>query len=140
VWIEEQRESAGKVQTDPFDLFAWDLSAADGGCWERRGEAVYNSLGKLRVRTDKDPVWLDIIGTTFKRKVGDRWVDSVHIRPGIVKRDGKKLVWVWATGWMVADPKDVADWPHRPKSFDMKKDDWWEKKVLYPGSRRYATD
>jgi len=64
VWIEERRESGGKAVTDPADLLGWDLAAADGGCWLRRGESVYSSLGKLRVRTDKDPVWFDIIGST----------------------------------------------------------------------------
>jgi hypothetical protein len=140
VWIEERRESGGKVETDPFHLLGWDLAAADGGCWERRGESVYSGLGRVRVRADKDPVWLDFIGTTFKQKVGDGWVERVHIRPGIVKRDGKKLVWVWASGWMVADPKDVPDWSKRPTSFDVKKDDPWEKMTLYRSSGRYTTD
>jgi len=140
VWIEERRESGGKAETDPFHLLGWDLAAADAGCWERRGESVYSSLGKLRVRTDKDPVWLDFIGKTYKQKVGDGWVEKVAIRPGIVKRDGKKLVWVWANGWMVGDLKDVPDWSKRPTSFDVKKDDPWEKMVLYPGGGRYARD
>jgi hypothetical protein len=142
VWIEERRETGKKVLVDPFDLFGWDLAAKDGGCWERRGESVYTSLGRVRLRIDKDPVWLDFIGSTFKVKVGNRWVEKVHIRPGIAMRDGKKLVWIWSTGWCVADPKEIADWTYRPKSFDLKKDDYesWEKKLLYRGSGRYRTD
>ena len=140
VWIEERREAGGKAETDPFHLLGWDLAAADGGCWERRGESVYTSFGKLRVRTDKDPFWLDIIGETYKEKVGDGWVEKVSIRPGIVKLDGKKLVWVWADRWYAGTPKEIADWSRRPASFDVKKDDQWEKMTLYRGSGRYAQD
>jgi hypothetical protein len=140
VWIEERRESGGKVYDQPFDLFAYELAADEGGCWLRRGEAVYASIGKVRVRVDKDPVWLDFIGAKIKAKVGDKWVERVYIRPGIVKRDGNKLVWVCARDDYLADPKDLAEWSIRPKSFELKKDDPWEKMTLYPGGVRYATD
>ena len=140
VWIEEKRESGGAVYDKPGDLLGWDLAAKDGGCWLRRGESVYASLGRVRLRTDKDPVWLDFIGSTFKVKTGNEWVEKVYIRPGIAKRDGKKLIWVWAKDWHVADPKDIADWSIRPKSFDVKKNDPWEKMTLYPGGFRYAQD
>src|SRR6516225_12468873 len=61
VWIEERREPGGKVYDRPIDLVGWDLGPDDGGCWERRGESVYTSLGRVRVRSDKNPVWLDFI-------------------------------------------------------------------------------
>jgi len=140
VWIEERRESGGKVYDKPIDLLAWDLAADDGGCWLRRGESVYTSLGKVRVRVDKNPVWLDFVGETSEVKAGEKWVEKVSIRPGIVKRDGKKLVWVWAKDWYLADPKDLADLSTRPKSFEVKKDDPWEKMTLYPSRGRYTTD
>jgi hypothetical protein len=132
VWIEERREPGGKVYDQPNELFGWDLGPDDGGCWERRGESVYTSLGKIRIRTDKKPVWLDFIGG----KEGDK----VWVRPGIVKLQGKKMVWVWAKEWYLADLKDVADWSKRPRSFEVTKDGPWEKKVLYKSSGRYTTD
>src|SRR5215467_2401973 len=116
VWIEERRDSGGKVYDKPIDLLGWDLAADDGGCWLRRGESVYPGLGKVRVCVDKNPVWLDFIGETVKVKVGDKWLEKVYIRPGIVKRDGKKLVWTWAKDWYLADPKDLTEWSIRPKS------------------------
>jgi len=140
VWLEERRESGGKVYDQPIDLVGWQLTAKEGGCWGRRGESVYSSLGRVRVRTDKDPVWLDLIGDTVRVKVGERWVESVSIRPGIVKRDGKKLVWTWSKQWYGADPKDIEEWPTRPKSFEVKKDDPWEKMVLYPSEGLYTQD
>jgi hypothetical protein len=140
VWIEEKRESGGKVYDKPFDLLGWELAAKDGGCWLRRGESVHASLGRVRLRTDKDPVWLDFIGSTFKVKIGNEWVEKIYIRPGIAKRDGKKLIWVWSKDWHVADPKDIADWSIRPKSFDVRKDDPREKMTLYPGPFTYAHD
>jgi hypothetical protein len=140
VWIEERRESGGKVYDQPGDLLGWDLAADDGGCWLRRGESVYSGLGKVQVRVDKNPVWLDLIGEEVKVKVDGAWQEMVYIRPGVVKRDGKKLVWVRAKGWYLADPKDLAEWSTRPKSFEVKKDDPWEKVTLYPGGGRYTTD
>ncbi len=140
VWIEERRESGGKVYDQPGDLLAWDLAADDGGCWLRRGESVYTGLGRVRVRVDRDPVWLDYIGEKIRVKTGDGWAERVYIRPGIVKREGKKMVWVWARDWYLADPKDLAEWGTRPTSFEVKKDDPWEKMTLYPGSGRYTTD
>jgi len=67
-------------------------------------------------------------------------VEKVGIRPGIAKLDGKKLVWVWADRWFAGTPKEVADWSNRPTSFDVKKDDPWEKTTLYRSSGRYTTD
>ena len=96
------------------------------------GESVYSDLGRVRVRTDKDPVWLDLIG---EGRGGE-----VYIRPGIGRRDGKKLVWAWAKDWYRADPKDIPDWGTRPKSFEVKKEGPWEKKTLYRGTGRYAQD
>lgn len=140
VWIEEKHEAAGKVYDQPGELFGWDLAANDIGCWERRGEAVYSKLGTVRINVEKDPVWFDIIGEKAKAKVGGEWVEVVAIRPGIVKREGTKLIWVWAKGYYQADPNKLAEWTTRPKSFDVKKDDPWEKMTLYPGSGRYAMD
>jgi len=140
VWIEEKRESGAKVYDDPFDLLGWDLAAEDGGCWLRRGGAGYSSLGRVRLRTDREPAWLDFIGDTKKVMMDGVWVDKVYIRPGIAKRDGKKLIWVWSTGWCVADPRDIADWSYRPKSIDVKLGDSWERMTLYRSSGRYTTD
>jgi hypothetical protein len=140
IWLEEKRETGEKVYDKPADLLGFELAAKEGGCWGRRGESVYSSLGRVRLRTDKDPVWLDFIGSTIKVKLDEKWHEKVYIRPGIAKRDGKKLIWVWAKDWHLADPKDIEDWAKRPKSFDVKKDDPWEKMTLYPGPFIYVQD
>ncbi len=132
VWIEERRESDGKVYDKPIDLVGWDLAPDDGGCWERRGESVYTSLGRVRVRTDKYPVWLDFID---EGRLG-----KVRIRPGIAKLEGKKMVWVWAKEFYPADPRAIPNWGRRPRSFEITKNGPWEKMTLYKSKGRYTTD
>lgn len=132
VWIEEKVEADGKVLDKPGDLMAWDLEADDGGCWERTGELVYNHLGRVQLRVDKDPVWLDLVET---RK------DKTIIRSGIAKRDGDKLVWVYSRHWATIAPEMVATFADRPKTFDLKKNDPdWERRTLYRGRFRYDCD
>ena len=140
VWIEEKFEVDGGANEDAWYLSGWDFAEDDGGCWLRRGEAVYSSMGKVRVRTDKNPVWLDFIGECEKVKTDTGTTERVWMLPGIVKRDGGKLVWVRSKEWQHGSPREIAEWGKRPKSFDVKKGDPWYRITLRRGDGRYATD
>jgi hypothetical protein len=107
------------------------MRAVGFGCLRRRGSAspprtltplanILKPVPSVVPSSTGTVTWLDFIG---EEKDG-----KVYIRAGIAKRDGKKLVWVWDKEWRVADPKDILDWDKRPKSFDVKKDDPYEKK------------
>lgn len=140
VWLEERRETGGKVVHDPFALFGWELSPQEAGCWERRGESVFSALGTVRVRGDRDPVWLDLVGEKRTVVVDGRSVEQVPVLAGIARREGTKLVWVVARDRQWTDPRDPPERTRRPVSFDVREDDPWEKLTLFRGRNRYDTD
>lgn len=130
VWLEEHREHGGKAITDRFEMLGWDLEKDDAGIWLIRGEAVYTQLGKARLRLDKNPVWLDVVKVKQDGKA--------YIKPGIVKREGKKLIWFRADDWFETEAAKLRDWPKRPQSFNATKDKTWIKTTLRRGDGRYA--
>jgi hypothetical protein len=140
VWLEERRETGGKVHDQPRDLFGWDFSAEEAGCWERRGESVFTDLGTVRVRVDRDPVWLDLVGENRPVEVGGRTVEKVPVLAGIARREGAKLVWVVARDWQWTDPLEPPERIRGPASFEVRKDDPWEKLTLFRGRDRYDAD
>jgi hypothetical protein len=131
-WVEVRKEVDGKVTEVANDLCGWELTPDNAGLWERRGESVYTRLGVARLRTDKSPWWLDIVGaspTTGKPRI---W-------PGIARLEKGRLIWVRAPHWE-PPPAEGRDCRGRPQSFDVTKQAGYEKVTLTRTTGRYAQD
>jgi uncharacterized protein (TIGR03067 family) len=131
-WVEVRKEVDGKVTEVENDLCGWELTPDNAGLWERRGESVYTRLGVARLRTDKSPWWLDVVGkspTTGKPRV---W-------PGIARLEKGRLIWVRAPHWEPA-PAPGRDCRGRPSGFDVTKQAGYAKVTLTRTTGRYAQD
>jgi uncharacterized protein (TIGR03067 family) len=131
-WVEVRREVDGKVQEEPIDLDGWELTTDNAGLWERRGESVYTRLGVARLRTDKNPWWLDIVGESPANGKPRVW-------PGIARLEKGRLVWVRAPHWEPS-PAPGRDWRGRPRGFDVTKQAGYEKVTLTRTTGRYSQD
>jgi uncharacterized protein (TIGR03067 family) len=131
-WVEVRKEVDGKVTEDALDLLGWELTTENAGCWERRGESVYTRFGVARLRTDKSPWWLDIVGESPETGKPRVW-------PGIARLEKGRLIWVRARDWE-PPPAPGRDCRGRPQSFDVTRPAGYERVTLTRTTGRYAQD